>query len=134
MVTSGPVSPYPEIMQGFVRMILGARRYLYLETPYFLPNDSVLFALKTAALAGVDVQVLCPRYSDARFVDWASRSYLREVTEAGVKVLLYQKGFLHSKLMVCLRTTLKVTSSFTTRDWPCASSNCSWMMRSRRCR
>ena len=101
VVTSGPVSPYPEIMQGFVRMILGARRYLYLETPYFLPNDSVLFALKTAALAGVDVQVLCPRYSDARFVDWASRSYLREVTEAGVKVLLYQKGFLHSKLMVC---------------------------------
>jgi cardiolipin synthase len=88
-------------MQGYVRMILGARRYLYLETPYFLPNDSVLLALKTAALAGVDVQVLCPRYSDARFVDWASRSYLREVTEAGVKVLLYQKGFLHSKLMVC---------------------------------
>ena len=101
VVTSGPISPYPEIMQGYVRMILGARRYLYLETPYFLPNDSVLFALKTAALAGVDVQVLCPRYSDARFVDWASRSYLREVTEAGVKVLLYQKGFLHSKLMVC---------------------------------
>ena len=83
VVTSGPISPYPEIMQGYVRMILGARRYLYLETPYFLPNDSVLLALKTAALAGVDVQVLCPRYSDARFVDWASRSYLREVTEAG---------------------------------------------------
>ena len=51
VVTSGPVTPYPEIMQGFVRIILGARRYLYLETPYFLPNDPVLFALKTAALA-----------------------------------------------------------------------------------
>ena len=101
VVTSGPIGPYPEIMQGYVRMILGARRYLYLETPYFLPNDSVLLALKTAALAGVDVQVLCPRYSDARFVDWASRSYLREVTEAGVKVLLYQQGFLHSTLLVC---------------------------------
>ncbi|MBQ8989504.1 MAG: cardiolipin synthase [Prevotella sp.] len=101
VVTSGPVTPYPEIMQGFVRIILGARRYLYLETPYFLPNDSVLFALKTAALAGVDVRVLCPRYSDARFVEWASRSYLREVFEAGVKVSLYKPGFLHSKLMVC---------------------------------
>ncbi len=101
VVTSGPVTPYPEIMQGFVRIILGARRYLYLETPYFLPNDSVLFALKTAALAGVDVRVLCPRYSDARFVEWASRSYLREVYEAGVKVSLYKPGFLHSKLMVC---------------------------------
>lgn len=101
VVTSGPVTPYPEIMQGFVRIIMGARRYLYLETPYFLPNDSVLFALKTAALAGVDVRVLCPRYSDARFVEWASRSYLREVYEAGVKVSLYKPGFLHSKLMVC---------------------------------
>ena len=101
VVTSGPVTPYPEIMQGFVRVILGARRYLYLETPYFLPNDSILFALKTAALAGVDVRVLCPMYSDARFVEWASRSYLKEVLEAGVKVNLYKTGFLHSKLMVC---------------------------------
>ena len=101
VVTSGPVTPYPEIMQGFVRIIMGARRYLYLETPYFLPNDPVLFALKTAALAGVDVRVICPRYSDARFVEWASRSYLREAAEAGVKVFLYEVGFLHSKLMVC---------------------------------
>ena len=101
VVTSGPVTPYPEIMQGYVRIILGARRYLYLETPYFLPNDPVLFALKTAALAGVDVRVLCPKYSDARFVEWASRSYLREVVEAGVQVSLYKPGFLHSKLMVC---------------------------------
>ncbi len=101
VVTSGPVTPYPEIMQGFARIILGARHYLYLETPYFLPNEPVLFALKTVALAGVDVRVLCPRYSDARFVEWASRSYLREVVEAGVKVGLYEKGFLHSKLMVC---------------------------------
>ena len=101
VVTSGPVTPYPEIMQGFVRIIMGARRYLYLETPYFLPNDSVLFALKTIALAGVDVRVLCPRYSDAKFVEWASRSYLREAAEAGVKVFLYEAGFLHSKLIVC---------------------------------
>ena len=101
VVTSGPVTPYPEIMQGFVRIIMGARRYLYLETPYFLPNESVLFALKTAALAGVDVRVLCPMHSDARFVEWASRSYLREAVEAGVQVSLYEKGFLHSKLLVC---------------------------------
>ena len=101
VVTSGPVTPYPEIMQGFVRIIMGARKYLYIETPYFLPNESVLFALKTIALAGVDVRVICPRYSDARFVEWASRSYLREAAEAGVKVYLYDAGFLHSKLMVC---------------------------------
>ena len=101
VVTSGPVTPYPEIMQGFVRIILGARRYLYVETPYFLPNESVFFALKTAALAGVDVRVLCPMHSDARFVEWASRSYLSEAVEAGVQVSLYEPGFLHSKLLVC---------------------------------
>ena len=101
VVTSGPTTPYPEIQQGYVRIILGAKRYLYLETPYFLPNESVLFALKTIALAGVDVRVICPRYSDAKFVEWASRSYLREGAEAGVKVSLYEAGFLHSKLMVC---------------------------------
>ena len=88
-------------MQGYVRIILGAKRYLYLETPYFLPNESVLFALKTAALGGVDVRVICPRRSDAKFVEWASRSYLREIQEAGVKVFLYEAGFLHSKLLVC---------------------------------
>ena len=101
VVTSAPVTPYPEIMQGYVRIITGAKNYLYLETPYFLPNESVLFALKTAAMAGVDVRVICPRQSDARFVEWASRSYLREVMEAGVKVMLYEAGFLHSKLLVC---------------------------------
>ena len=101
VVTSSPVAPYPEIMQGFVRTILGARRYLYLETPYFLPTEPVLFALKTVAMAGIDVRVICPLKSDARFVEWASRSYLREVVQAGVQVRLYQAGFMHSKLMVC---------------------------------
>jgi cardiolipin synthase len=101
VVTSGPTNPYPEIMQGFVRVILAARHYIYIETPYFLPNEPVLFALKTAAMAGVDVRILCPRRSDARFVEWASRSYLREAYEAGVQVYLYETGFLHSKMMVC---------------------------------
>ena len=100
IVTSGPLAQYPEIMQGYVRIILAARRYIYLETPYFLPNEPVLFALKTAAVAGVDVRILCPLRSDARFTDWASRSYLRELHEAGAKVYLYKAGFLHSKVMV----------------------------------
>ena len=100
VVTSGPMARYPEIMQGFVRIILAARRYIYIETPYFLPNEPILFALKTAALAGVDVRVMCPLRSDARFTDWASRSYLREIHEAGAHVYLYEPGFLHSKLLI----------------------------------
>lgn len=100
LVTSGPTTPYPEIMQGYVRAITAARRYIYIETPYFLPNEPVLFALKTAIVAGVDVCLLCPRHSDARFTEWASRSYLRELHEAGARIHLYTAGFLHSKLMV----------------------------------
>ena len=100
IVTSGPLARYPEIMQGYVRIILAARRYIFIETPYFLPNEPILFALKTAALAGVDVRVMCPMTSDAHFIDWASRSYLREIYEAGARVYLYEPGFLHSKLLI----------------------------------
>ena len=101
IVTSDPLSAYPEIMQGMVRSILAARRYIYIETPYFLPNDPVLFALKTAAVGGVDVRIICPLHSDARFTEWASRSYLRELYKAGARIYLYKTGFLHSKLLVC---------------------------------
>ena len=100
IVTSGPLARYPEIMQGYVRIILAARRYIFIETPYFLPNEPILFALKTAALVGVDVRVMCPMSSDAHFIDWASRSYLREIYEAGARVYLYEPGFLHSKLLI----------------------------------
>ena len=100
-VTSGPDTRYPEIMQGYVQMILSARRYVYIETPYFLPTEPVMFALKTAAVAGVDVRILVPMRSDARLVELAGRSYLREAAQSGVRVSLYTAGFLHSKLIVC---------------------------------
>ena len=100
VVTSGPVTPYPEIMQGLVRIIHSATRYVYIETPYFLPNEPVLFALKTAAMGGVDVRIVVPRNTDSRFVQWAGRTYLYEVLSAGVKVYLYDGGFLHSKILV----------------------------------
>jgi cardiolipin synthase len=100
-VTSGPDSPQPEIMQEFVRIIVGAKHYVYIETPYFLPAEPVLFALKMAAAAGVDVRILVPSESDAWFAEWAGRSYLREMLKAGVSIRLYTAGFLHSKLLVC---------------------------------
>ncbi|MBQ9667981.1 MAG: cardiolipin synthase [Prevotella sp.] len=100
VVTSSPTADEAEIMQGYVRIIMSARRYVYIETPYFLPTDAVFFALKTAALSGVDVRVMVPRRSDARFTELASRSFLRRAVEAGVEVFLYEPGFLHSKLLV----------------------------------
>lgn len=101
VVTSSPISLWPDIMQGYVRILLQAQRYVYMETPYFLPTEPVLFAMRTAALAGVDVRLLVPSHTDAKLVEWASRSYMMEVLEAGVKVYLFGKGFNHSKLLVC---------------------------------
>ena len=101
IVTSSPISPWPDIMQGYVRILLEARRYVYIETPYFLPTETVMSAMRIAALAGVDVRIMIPRHGDAKFVEWASRSYVFETIQAGVKVYLYRPGFLHSKLLVC---------------------------------
>lgn len=100
VVTSSPVSKYPDIMQGYVRLILSARRYVYIETPYFLPNEPVLFALRMAAVGGIDVRIVVPWRTDSMFVEWASRSYLRDMATAGAKVYLYKGGFMHSKLIV----------------------------------
>lgn len=100
IVTSSPIAQFPDIMQGYVRIIMGAKKYVFIQTPYFMPTEPVLFALKTAALGGIDVRVMVPERGDAYFVEWASRSYLREVVEAGVKVYLYRAGFLHAKMMV----------------------------------
>lgn len=100
-VTSAPLAAYPEIMQGYVRIILSAKKYIYIQSPYFLPTEIVFFALKTAVASGVDVRVMVPRKTDGWFVEWGSRSYLREAQEAGVRILLYEPRFLHAKMLVC---------------------------------
>lgn len=100
VVTSSPTTLWPDIMQGYVRILLEAKRYVYMETPYFLPTEPVLFAMRTAALAGVDVRLILPMHSDSKIVEWASTSYVNEVEEAGVKVYFYQAGFNHSKFLV----------------------------------
>ena len=71
-----------------------------METPYFLPTEPILFAMRTAALTGVDVRLMIPYHADSKLMEWASRSYVVETVEAGVKVYLYQAGFNHSKLLV----------------------------------
>lgn len=100
VVTSSPVSVWPDIMQGYVRVLLEAQHYVFMESPYFLPTEPVLFAMRTAALAGVDVRLLVPSSSDSKMVNWASRSYLADAMKAGVKVYLYTAGFNHSKLLI----------------------------------
>jgi len=100
IVASGPDSDWASIMQTFFSAIATAKSYIYISTPYFLPNESILTALRTAALSGVDVRMLLPKHSDSRLIRWSSFSYIGELLDAGIKVYLYSKGFTHSKLMM----------------------------------
>ncbi len=100
IVSSSPIGPWKEIMLGLTKAILCSKRYFYIQTPYFLPTETILTALQTAALAGVDIRLMLPAKNDSWLSQLACSSYLKYILEAGVKVFLYKKGFLHSKLMV----------------------------------
>ncbi|SMB90588.1 cardiolipin synthetase 2 [Desulfonispora thiosulfatigenes DSM 11270] len=98
IVSSGPDSQWQSIRNGYLKMIYTARNHLYIETPYFIPDESIFNALKLAALSGVDIRVIVPGKSDHIFVYWAGLSYMGELLEAGVRFFHYNKGFVHSKM------------------------------------
>lgn len=100
IAASGPDSSWAGIMQTYFYAIATARKHIYITTPYLLPNSSILTALKTAALSGVDVKLIVPRKSDSKVIYYASLSYIKELLEAGIKVHFYDKGFIHSKMLV----------------------------------
>lgn len=100
IVPSNPVSRYPEIMYGLTWIIQHARRYVYIQTPYFMPTEPVLQALQTAAMSGVDVRLMVPERPDAFWLRYVNDSYFTVVLQAGIKVYTYREGFLHSKCAV----------------------------------
>ena len=100
IVTSDPVGEWHDIMLGLVKAISCAQRYIYVETPYFLPTEQVMAAFQTAALSGVDVRLMIPKKADAFITHKGTMSYLDELMKSGVKVYFYRAGFLHSNLWV----------------------------------
>jgi cardiolipin synthase len=100
IASSGPDSDWATIMQVYFSAIATARECIYISTPYFSPNESILTALKTAALGGVDVRLILPGKSDSVIGNWNSRSYIEELLEAGVRIYLYSSGFIHSKYIL----------------------------------
>lgn len=102
IVTSGPMDEWDTVMQGMVQTIAQSQRYLYLQTPYFIPTEPILLAICNAAIAGVDVRVMIPSTADrGSIMLYASMSYFAHAMKAGVKFYLYDKGYLHAKTMVC---------------------------------
>lgn len=97
---SGPDSDWESIGQGLFMAIAGAKKSVYITTPYLIPPSYIMTALKTSALGGVDVRIIIPEKSDARLSKWCSFSFVQELLEAGIRVFFYQKGFIHSKIML----------------------------------
>ncbi len=99
-VTSGPDSDWASIQQAYFTLINMAKKYVFISTPYFMPGETTLNCLKTAAMSGVDVRILLPHKSDSWLTHWCTRSFAEELLEAGVRIYWYQKGINHSKVIV----------------------------------
>ncbi len=95
---SGPDTKEEEIKCALIKMINSAKEHIYIQTPYFIPDQSFLSALKLASRSGVDVRVIIPGLPDKRYVYYSTESYIGELISAGVRVYKY-KGFIHAKMM-----------------------------------
>ncbi|MGM0876766.1 MAG: cardiolipin synthase [Bacillota bacterium] len=100
IVTSGPDSEWEQIKNGYIKMISTAKKAIFIQTPYFIPDESLLDALKIACLSGVDVKLMIPNKPDHPFVYWATMSYVGEMLNSGARVYIYDNGFIHAKTIV----------------------------------
>lgn len=100
VASSGPDTPKLTIKEGFLKLIVSATKTIDITTPYFIPDDSVLDALRIAAGSGVQVRIMIPSKPDHLFVYWATLSYIGSLLEAGVRAYTYDRGFLHAKTCV----------------------------------
>jgi cardiolipin synthase len=100
VAASGPDSVQPSILFSLLQAIYLARKEILITTPYFIPGDSILQALRIAALSGLSVKLLVPGVADSKLVNAASKSYYEDLLCAGVDIYMYQKGFVHAKTLV----------------------------------
>ncbi len=101
IVTSGPNTKVNSIRNGYGKMITRAKKSVYIQTPYFIPDEGLYNAIKSAVLSGVNVNIMIPKTKDHIFVHWASLSFLGDLIQWGAKAYLYDGGFLHSKVITC---------------------------------
>ncbi len=100
LIAGGPDNEWSVIKNIFFSMIASAEKSVWIASPYFIPDEDIFSAIKVAALSGIDVRLLVPNKPDKRIVFHASRSYFPELLEAGVKVYEYERGFMHSKIII----------------------------------
>lgn len=118
IVTSGPESEKQQIKMGLIKMIAMARKYIYIQTPYFIPDESLLEALRIAIYSGIDVRIMIPCKPDHPIVYRATEYYAKLIEETGATIYIYTHGFLHSKMMVVDGEIATVgTSNFDVRSF-----------------
>ncbi|MCK8617229.1 cardiolipin synthase [Fructobacillus sp. M158] len=100
IVTSGPDSDDEQIKMGYIRLIQLAKKRCWIQTPYLIPDDSTIDALRIAANSGVDVRIMVPCMPDHMFVYRATQYFASQLVKDGIKIYYYQNGFLHAKTMV----------------------------------
>lgn len=100
VAVSGPDSKWSSIEQLYFMMISNAKEEVWIQSPYFIPNDSILKALQTSALSGVKINLMMTGIPDKKPPFWAAQTYFKTLLESGVRIFQYKKGFLHSKYLV----------------------------------
>ncbi|ARJ19032.1 MULTISPECIES: cardiolipin synthase [Staphylococcus] len=98
IVASSPAEDWHQIEFGYTKMIMSAKKSIYLQTPYFIPDNAYINALKMAASTGIEVHLMIPCKPDHPFVYWATFSNAAALLDSGVHIHTYQNGFIHSKL------------------------------------
>lgn len=99
ILSSGPDSVNPRIEEAFIKLITNAKNRIYIQSPYFVPDDMFYSAIRIAVASGVDVRIMLPKKPDKKVVYLPTLSYAKEMVDMGIKVYLYH-GFLHSKTMI----------------------------------
>lgn len=100
VAVSGPDSKWSSIEQLYFLLLTNANKEIWIQSPYFIPNDSILKAMQTSALSGVRINLMITGVPDKKIPYWAAQTYFEELLESGVRIFKYRSGFLHSKYVV----------------------------------
>ncbi len=100
IVASGPDRPTQQIKLGYTKLITSATKSVWIQSPYLVPDDTVIDALVSAAMSGIDVRIMIPDMPDHPFIFRATQYYATYLARAGVKIYHYQHGFMHAKTVV----------------------------------
>lgn len=100
IISSGPDNTTELIRDNYLRLITKAEKSIYIQTPYFIPDEAILRALLIAVRSGIEVNIMIPCMPDHPFVYWATYSYVGDLVMAGANCYTYNNGFLHSKGLI----------------------------------